>query len=294
MKFLITLTILLISFYFTYSQQKLSLKLSTGYGIGIPSESLGINDKQVYRKETSPDGSFIPTVRREIDVVQGSYSNGINISLSAGYHITENFLVELAATWNRGREWKTSERNEDQIDERVIYWSDRKTFSSSSLLSISPTTIVTIRDGKVSPYVLTGISFNFPYLVLEKEFYSTYPDESKYDYREDTYYRHLEIGFRTGLGIKVEMNERTSFIMEINHHSVTFKPTHKEITGFIIDNDDQLDSLTIRERETRYMKSIITTSGNGTTNSDSQPSQSLPVSFSFTNLSAQVGFQFML
>lgn len=122
---------------------------------------------------------------------------------------------------------------------------------------------------------------------------STYRGDNVYEFRRDIYSGGLGTGVRAVAGVDLQINEHVTLFLEGSLSAVQFFPKHKELTRYVVGNEDRLASLLTPERETRYVKEISYNT-NDNRNPEDHPTEEIRFSLLMSAFRPVMGFRFFL
>jgi hypothetical protein len=91
------------------------------------------------------------------------------------------------------------------------------------------------------------------------------------------------------LGCAFRLDEKLSFFAEFNFLNMTYTPARSEITQYTIQGLDNLTTLTIKQRQTNYYETLLTTPL--TSIPDTEPNQALRKTFSMGSVGLNIGLK---
>ena len=226
-------------------------ELSVGYGMGNPSEVLG----QTYV-------SGLGTYSSENNY--GTIGQGLNITLTPGFMITEHFGIDLGISYFMGAK-KIMDDQTNSTNANEFY----KSTAQSNQLRLIPGLIVSTGvTNKVSGYAKVGLvapvmgvtkgEVNNGYMVGPNAVTIVAKREVK---------GALSVGFKAALGINYNLSETISLFGEIQSISLFIKQKSSKFTEFSVNNVDIKDNAPMMEAAgysltTDYLDKIDNNSGN--------------------------------
>ena len=204
------------------------------------------------------------------DGYKGIYSSlgqGFQPEITFGYRVNPNTGVELGYGFLMGSKLTTDYN--DASDPNAVETGTTEMQARMQRLYLGMR--FTRGDENVHPYMRMGVVLGIANKVTEETTGSiSGPFSSSYN-RIEEYDGGLAVGFNSGLGITYHFTDMFGIFFEANLTVQNYSPKHSEITTYTINGQDQLGSMTVRQRETDYVDEY-TVSGSP---NDAQPSQSL-------------------
>jgi hypothetical protein len=282
------LTLVVLAF-FGFAQGQ-SFKFSVGYGIPWMSQSIGTNSSTTYTTTLNPaTGAEIPRATNTSELVKGSYGAGWNASGAFGYQLSENIGLELGLTYSAGKKYTTHSRYADTRLEVLKSLSNETETSKSRAILFTPALRFMTHKRNFTPYfsigpVLGKINFH-------RSLVRTTEEEGSVgiEFRNTKFTGGISLGLRGAVGVSVVVNRKLSLFSEIIFTGMNYYPKESEITSYIVNGEDKLNTLTENVRETVYVKKL-TRDSNNTSEDVNAPKKSLrfPVGMSSLSLNAGV------
>lgn len=148
---------------------------------------------------------------------------------------------------------------------------------------------VTASEGSWQPYMRVGMGFGVGGRVFsETETTTTGPSFSTSYHSIEEYDGGVAFGFTGGLGIHYHMSDMFAIFGEASMVAQNWSPNHSEITKLDVDGQDQLGQMTIRQKETEYVKEYTAVSPPN----DGQPDQDLRFFLPMSSIGLTVGVHF--
>jgi outer membrane protein W len=255
---------------FTLSSLQLTAQIKKGAYVGV---NVGYNAGAAVQGGLENRTSTGTTTVREL--VKFSYGKGINAGLNLGYMVNENIGFELGLGYLIGGKTKATEK----------YTGGQTDFSTSAAaIQIKPTIVLATTIDKVSPYAKFGL------VIGSTTIKSTSEDKygSNIDITKTTTKGGMAIGFNSAMGILFPVNSKLSISAEVNMINMQYSPKKSSVTLYTENGVDKLNTWTIRDKETEFVKSITapTTGGSGV------PTQSLSTPVAFGSIGINVGIKY--
>ncbi len=141
-------------------------------------------------------------------------------------------------------------------------------------------------EGNVHPYIRIGIVVGVGTRVInEVETTTTGPAFSSSYHSIEEYDGGMSVGFSTGFGLTYHVSESFGIFVEAGLIAQNYAPTHSEITTLDVDGQDQLGSMTIRQKETNYVDEYTTTNPPN----DGEPDEDLSFYFPASSMGISIG-----
>lgn len=269
--------------------QKLYVEFGGGYGIGNQKTDFTTN---VYINNYMPADSIASDVIWNLS--RFSFGQGVSGQLSVGTFLSSRLGFELTGFYNKSKKFSTeSNQNDTYSDGSFIDYNFCKDYNASSF-GFKPTVIVKSDGKNIRMYVKAGAIFSFTRITEEVEFryytnkpfyYPTWDQTYKFEYK-----RKLNIGITASLGMEFDISDDLSFFTEISYNEIAYIPKSGEITEFKDRGIDELNDLTVSERQVEFVDSY----SENENNSDNIPTKMLKETFSFSNIAIMAGFKINL
>jgi hypothetical protein len=107
------------------------------------------------------------------------------------------------------------------------------------------------------------------------------------EFRNTRFKGGISLGLRGAVGVSVVLNKKISLFTEIAFMGMNYYPKESEITRYIINGEDKLNSLTGNVRKTNYVDKIENDSQD--TNMENSPGKSLHFPVAMSSVSGNVG-----
>lgn len=250
---------------------------SVGYGIGFPSEDLGI--------ETVTNPSTLEVTEKNI---YGTLGNGIGINLTPGYMLSEHFGAEIGLSYFMGSEVTTSS------DELEGFYTDE--FSGqTSQFRVNPSLVVRSGGDGISLYSKVGLLLPVTGTTVGRRERTGNGTALNPDISIETEtIGALSLGYTGAIGVNWALSDKLSLFGEVSGAFLRIKSNETEITKFEQNGTNQLDNLSTGDKETVYVDEL-----NGNTNQqgganydDTKPSEALAFKRNFNSTFINVGVTF--
>jgi opacity protein-like surface antigen len=144
-------------------------------------------------------------------------------------------------------------------------------------------------EGSLQPYMRVGALIGIGGQVFsEMETTTTGPAFSSSYHRIEEFNQGVALGFTGGLGVHYHTSDMFAIFIEANMNAQNWSPKHSEITTLHVDGVDQLGNMSIRDKETEYVKEYTTQSPPN----DGQPDQDLRFFLPFSSIGIAAGLHF--
>src|SRR5690606_21905572 len=100
-------------------------------------------------------------------------------------------------------------------------------------------------------------------------------------------------GARATMGTDILIQRKVSVFIEVTAHAMRYRPNRSNITKLIVNGQDQLATLSVRDRQTVYVNSLIQDSEQPGPSPDT-PSRERAFTIGLNSLSAVTGGRFTL
>ncbi len=266
------------------SGQGLYFKLGGNYAVPMGSQAL----LEARTSNSITGNNTIATVTTE--GVNGSYGSGIYLNFSAGYKFTPFIGFDINFAYQLGEEYEgITSLTGGNIEAKL------STKTKAKGIFISPTAMFMTGAGTVRPYALVGVITGTIQLEDQSDLFLDNGDiPTSYLLEEETK-GEFAFGFRGGAGIDINVASKFSVYFEVIFNSISYYAKEKELTKAILDGNDQLGSLTPREKNTIFVDKITETYIDGMlVIDDKMPTQELRKPLPVSNLSFGLGVKYRL
>lgn len=264
-------------------------EVNTGYGFPFVGSVVGTDYESV---SSSSPMSSIHTV--DYTLVKGSYGQGVNFGLEAGYMFTSNFGVSLGANYLLGRQYTSTYLYTDSYSDpswgSYYYSEEQKRQQQAEMLRLIPSFILATNGEKIKPYAKLGLVLGVMNKVdITNEYWNTEGD------REDftaVFNGGLGIGLNTEFGVDFKLSELLSITGGVNAISMSYAPTKGELLSYKINGVEQIGTMTTRDKEVLFLDDI--SYNTNIPPNENEPSEQLKEYMPFSSLGIKVGLRFNL
>jgi hypothetical protein len=216
--------------------------------------------------------------------IYSSYGMGLQPEIAFGYKFNPNVGLEFGYGYLMGS--KISADINDASSPNV------ETGTTESWVRMHRFMIgarVTASEGAWQPYMRVGMSFGVGgKLIDETETTTTGPAFNSSYHRVEEYTEGVAFGFTGGLGIHYHLSDMFAIYMEASMVAQNWSPNHSELTTLDVDGQDQLNGMTIRQKETDYVTEYTTTNPPN----DGAPDESLRFFLPMSSIGITAGVHF--
>jgi opacity protein-like surface antigen len=100
----------------------------------------------------------------------------------------------------------------------------------------------------------------------------------------------MAIGFQASAGAEYNVSDLIAVYAEVNFNGISYTPGKSELTVYEVDDVDQLDQLTVYEKETTFVKTL--TYDYGSIPDPDKPREELRYSYPFSGIGMNFGVKF--
>lgn len=148
---------------------------------------------------------------------------------------------------------------------------------------------VTASEGAWQPYMRIGMAFGVGGRIWDEvQTTSTGPSFNSSYHSIEEYDGGVAFGFTGGIGIHYHLTDMFAIYGEAAMVAQNWAPTHSELTTLDVDGQDQLGSMTIRQKETNYVKEFTDVNPPN----DGQPREDLRTFVPMSSIGINVGVHF--
>lgn len=189
--------------------------------------------------------------------VYSSLGMGFQPDLTLGYKFNENVGLELGYGFLLGSKI-VSEVNDASSPN--VETGEQRIHARMHRLMLG--TKVTAADGDFHPYIRVGFALGVGGKVIsEMETTTTGPSFSGAYHSLEEYSGGMAFGFNGGIGFTYHVSDAFGIFVEAAMIAQNYAPAHSELTTLDIDGQDQLGSMTIRQKQTDYVTEYTNPSG---------------------------------
>lgn len=263
---------------FTVKAQGFYAELNVGYGLGLPSSTLG--------NETYTDVAGTGSYSKPIT---GTLGSGLNITVTPGYMISKHLGVELGINYFMGSKTVISESSSS------LNFSD-KTTAHSNQLRLLPSVVVSTGGEKLYGFAKAGLAI--PVLGDTKGIreVSTPTPLGAIPTEINTLTKgNVSLGFRGSVGIGYNISDLIALNLEVFHTSLTIKPKSRTIESYTSAGQDLLGFMDTYDKETNYVGELNSSSNNDSYNPDystDSAKDEIPTKTNFSQFGIALGIKF--
>lgn len=269
---------------FSVSGQNFYTEVNFGYGYRSSSAVIDYN----YSTEITT-GSGSNTDISNYEVVKGSYGQGINFGLDAGYMITPNIGFELSCNYLSGSTI-TSNYVYSETSPTDYYVETAEYNYSARMLRLSPSVVFVLEGEQFRPFAKIGLVMGVSNK-MTADIITGATDQSKAEYRLELD-GGIPLGFKGQLGVEWIFTDRLSLTGSLSMYSLSYAPTNGKYTRYYVNGVDVLPSLSTSQREFEYVDEM--TVDNNIVFSSGQPTKSLKFYNPFSSVGLQFGLRFRI
>lgn len=275
----IVLLVSILTVGFSVKAQNFYAELNVGYGIGMPSSTLGTD---TYLDLTGTGSST--------KAIHGTLGGGLNLTLTPGYMFNKYIGVELGLNYFMGS--KTVISNTTSSNASVY----DKTTASSNQFRILPTVIFSTGGEKLYGFARAGLVL--PVVGGTKgvrEASTATPLGAVTTDVKTTTAGNFAVGFRGALGIGYNITDLIGISLEVTHTSLTIKPKSRMVDSYSVAGQDFTSLMTTYDRETKYVDELNSSSNNSMSNpnySATSAKEEIGQKTNFNQLGVALGIRF--
>jgi hypothetical protein len=212
------------------SAQKSYLTFSTGYGMKMSTQNLP--DLLIYNY--TANGDFV--TREQINL---SLGKGFVAEASYGYMFGKHIGAEMGISYLSGGKTESLFTYETGSNKNSV---------SARMFRFNPSIVITGNGEKFAPYGKMGIVAGFGNVSLEEK--TDFP--ANQEIRITEFRKGLAFGVSAGLGFISTISGPLSLVCELNMVNMSYAPEMSELTRYTRNGENQLELLTLSEKETQY------------------------------------------
>lgn len=255
-----------------------SIYAGVGVGYGFPSQV------QPFYANSSSD----PT---STSVTSKSYSlgTGMSVGVYGGYMFTNNIGLELNVFDKFSSSTTTTVTTSSPTNSTTDVYT-----AKGMLFGLTPAIRLSVGEGKLRVYTVTGLIIGFPSTTLEDNGSATHitgggGSVTNTSDEINTYSGNLILGFHGALGVLYNISDKIGIYAELAGNFENWAPSEQLITTYTLNGADELGGLTTSQKQTNYVSSY-TSSNNNT--SPGSPTQSAKVYLPFSSWGFNIGVHF--
>lgn len=253
---------------FSVKAQNFYAELNVGYGIGMPSSTLGTDTYT----DLSGNGSYTKAIH-------GTLGGGLNLTLTPGYMFNKYIGVELGLNYFMGSKTLVSSSTFSNAN---VY---DKTTASSNQFRLLPSVIFSTGGEKLYGFARAGLVI--PVAGSTKGVREASTGLITTDVNTTTA-GNVTVGFRGSVGIGYNITDLIGISLEVSHTSLTIKPKSRVIDSYSVSGQDVTSVMSTYDKEIKYVDELNTSSNNSSYNPDYSTSSAQETIGQKTNFS-QVG-----
>lgn len=264
---------------YTVKAQGFYTELNVGYGIGMPSTTLGTDTYM----DLGGTGSYTK-------VIQGSLGGGLNITLAPGYMFNKHIGVELGLNYFMGAKTliqSTTSSNSNVYD---------KTTAHSNQFRLLPSVVFSTGGEKLFGFAKAGLAIPVAGSTKgSREISNVTPLGTVLTNVESTTHGNVTVGFRGSVGIGYNINDMIALSLEVSHTSLTIKPKSRTVDSYEVGGQDILNLIATYDKETTYVDELNTSSNNDNINpnySTNTAKDDIGQKTNFSQLGIAIGVKF--
>lgn len=256
------LFLLVISF---YCKAQFYVNSNTSYGLSLAPMTISAN--------YSPN---------KVESVKSSFGKGFDFGVGAGYHFNKNIAAEIDFTYLIGGKIKFTDSSNPSTPAETEEL-------SATMFRIIPTLKFSGGE-KFKPYAKIGLVIGLGTRLKDESvnyFASWTGSVEKY---EETviFSGGTSLGMKGNVGLDYSISEKFGVFAEINFISQAWAPKKAETTRYLLNGEDKLATLDVRDKETEFVDSY----NPNETIQPNQPNKSLKLYLPFSSWGANIGIKF--
>jgi hypothetical protein len=220
--------------------------------------------------------------------VFGSLGTGLMPQVVVGYNLSEYGGVELGFNYLVGS--RITSNSQSIPSAGYSYITEEEMLTQG--MRITAGGRLKCQVGKFSPYIRAAVIIGFGHkMVYNYSSTSTTPTTSVYSEYVQVFDGGLAIGFHSGFGFSIPLNDKLAFYAEGFFIGQSWAPTHSIYTTYISKGQDQLGQMSTYDKETNYVDEVNYNNAPTVTN---EPRQVVKNYFPMSSAGLNAGIQFSL
>lgn len=260
---------------FSVKAQNFYAELNVGYGIGMPSSTLGTDTYT----DLSGTGSYSKAIH-------GTLGGGLNLTLTPGYMFNKHIGIELGLNYFMGSKTLVSSNTSSNS---MIY---DKTTASSSQFRILPSVVLSTGGEKLYGFARAGLVL--PIVGSTKGVREASMGTVTINAETETK-GNFSVGFRGALGIGYNITDLIGISLEVAHTSLTIKPKSRTVESYSVSGQDATGFMSTYDKEIKYVDELNSSSNNSSYNpnySTSSAEETIGQKTNFNQLGVALGVRF--
>jgi opacity protein-like surface antigen len=219
-----------------------------------------------------------------IESVPVTLGTGFNVTARFGYSFSKYIGIELGMgqffSLSKNAEWISEEEGGIDYDYKL----------KGRMMTIVPSVFITPGLEKLNPYARLGLMVGI-LPVMYKATVETQATTTNYEIETlEKYSGKIAIGFQASAGAEYNVSDLIAIYAEVSFNGISYTPGKSELTVYDVDGVDQLDLLTVYQKETTYVKSL---DYDYESNPDpDKPREELRYSYPFSGIGMNFGVKF--
>jgi len=246
------------------------INISSGYGFGFASQSLGSNINYGVNETSN-------------SIVKGSLGKGLITDIEFGHNWNDIISGELGISYLRGDKYTIKNVSINNFENNLIM--------NSNMLRLSPKIKFTYKREKTSYYLKLGIIYKlFSRIVIDTK-QNDYLNNINIE-TERIFSGGNSFGLSSVIGFNKKLNNLISLYLEIENINQSWAPKKDIVSSYFVNEMDMKSSLTPYQKQTNYYRNFEVNNNN--------PSKSfyardqLIQYFPFSSIGFKFGIQFNL
>ena len=272
----------------TIFAQSLYLNTGTGYGFNMNGSDLS-TVSTIYYYEADTNYSVSSYNNNKV-----SLGSGFMPTIGIGYHINDNWAVELNSMYLMGKPQKVSFNTSLKAVGFTTTYDQVSQYSGKSLM-FNPSVIYNFnRENYLGFYVKFGVLFgtttiyNNIDVVVSDAFSGSY--SPFYHIIENWEYTGgISYGAQFGFGIDYSFLDNVNLYAELNYTGYSTKPKNGILTKYEYKDEDKFSELTTKEKEIEFVDEYSESEL-----SSSKPNKLLAKTYSFNMIQLNIGIKWRL
>jgi hypothetical protein len=237
------------------------------------------------------DNGYNSLYSQESEYVNISLGQGIDFGFSIGSMFTKNLGIELTSSYLVGSAFTSKQEYISSITYNGVQTTTIETSESklySRMFRLTPSLVLQSNFKNLNPYAKLGVVLGKGFIMIENE----WSEDSEEGTSREKLYGGLAFGLSATFGANFISSEFSSFFAEVCLINMTYAPLKGKIIEYNVNGIDQLEGMSLREKETEFVDSY---SYDSTVQpSEDTPQKQLKMNYPFSSVGINIGWRINL
>lgn len=247
----------------------------------LKAQGLYVNTNSTYGFSLAPMNISANYSQNKIESVRSSFGKGFDFGIGVGYHFSKNIATEIDFSYLIGGKVEFTDASNPSTPKETEKLQGR-------MFRIIPTLKFTSGE-KFKPYAKIGLVMGLGTTLKDESvnYYSTWLGTVD-KYEETVMFKGgMSIGMKGNVGVDYSLSDKLGIFAEVNFISQAWAPKKAETTRYVINGEDKLSTMDVRDKETEFVDSYDPNA----TIAPNQPNKSLKLYLPFSSWGANIGIK---